>query len=92
MGGKTSTTTQQVTVPPEVLARYNAVNARAEKVANRPFQIYSTDPSKFVAQLNQQQQMGIGNVNAAAGAYQPYLSGATGATMAGMASASPADL
>jgi hypothetical protein len=92
MGGKTSTTTQQVTVPPEVLARYNAVNARAESVANRPFQIYSTDPSKFVAQLNQQQQMGIGNVNAAAGAYQPYLSGATGATMAGMASANPADL
>jgi hypothetical protein len=92
MGGKTSTTTQQVTVPPEVLARYNAVNARAESVANRPFQIYSTDPSKFVAQLNQQQQMGIGNVNAAAGAYQPYLSGATGATMAGMASANPAEL
>ena len=92
MGGKTSTTTQQVSIPKEVLARYNAINARAEGVASQPFQIYSNDPSKFVAQLNQQQQAGIENVNAAAGAYQPYLSGATGATMAGMASANPADL
>jgi hypothetical protein len=92
MGGKTSTTTQQVTIPPEVLARYNAVNARAEKVAKKPFQIYSTDPSDFVAQLNEQQLTGIGNVNAAAGSYQPYLYGATGATMAGMGSANPAEL
>lgn len=92
MGGKTSTTTQQVQIPKEVLARYNAINARAEGVASQPFQIYSNDPSKFVAQLNQQQQTGIGNVNAAAGAYQPYLSGATDATTAGMASANPADL
>ncbi len=92
MGGKTSTTTQQVTIPPEVLARYSAVNARAERVANRPFQIYSTDPSAFVAQLNEQQMTGIGNVNAAAGSYQPYLADATGATMAGMGSANPAEL
>lgn len=92
MGGKTSTTTQQVQIPPEVLARYNAVNAQAQNVAQKPFQIYSTDPSKFVAQLNPQQLTGIENVNAAAGAYQPYLAGATGATMAGMASANPAEL
>jgi hypothetical protein len=92
MGGKTSTTTQQVQIPPEVLARYNAINTRAEGVAEKPFQIYSTDPSKFVAQLNPQQMTGIENVNTAAGSYQPYLAGATGATMAGMASANPADL
>jgi hypothetical protein len=92
MGGKTSTTTQQVQIPPEVLARYNAVNTRAETVAQKPFQIYSTDPADFVAQLNQQQQTGIENVNTAAGSYQPYLAGATGATMAGMSSANPADL
>jgi hypothetical protein len=92
MGGKTSTTTQQVQIPPEVLARYNAVNTKAETVAQKPFQIYSTDPADFVAQLNQQQQTGIENVNTAAGSYQPYLSGATGATMAGMSSANPADL
>jgi hypothetical protein len=92
MGGKTSTTTQQVQIPPEVLARYNAVNTKAETVAQKPFQIYSTDPADFVAQLNQQQMTGIENVNTAAGSYQPYLAGATGATMAGMSSANPADL
>ena len=52
MGGKTTTSTSQVQIPPEVLARYNAVNARAEDVAQKPFQIYSTDPAAFVAQLN----------------------------------------
>jgi len=92
MGGKTSTTTQQVQIPQEVLDRYNAVNAQAQSVAQTPFQIYSTDPSKFVAQLNQQQQMGIGNVNAASGAYQPYIGEATDATRSGMAAANPADL
>ncbi len=92
MGGKTSTTTQQVQIPPEVLARYNAINTRAEGVAEKPFQIYSNDPSKFVAQLNPQQMTGIENVNTAAGSYQPYLAGATGATVAGMSSADPASL
>ena len=92
MGGKTSTTTQQVQIPQEVLDRYNAVNARAESVAANPFQIYSNDPSKFVAQLNQQQLTGIGNVNAAAGAYQPYLGEATDATRSGMASVMPGQL
>ena len=71
MGGKTGTTTQSVNIPPEVLARYNAVNAKAETTAQQPFQQYSTDPSSFVAQLNQQQQQGISNVNQYAGAAQP---------------------
>lgn len=92
MGGKTSTTTQQVSIPKEVMDRYNAINARAEEVASRPFQIYSTDPSAFVAQLNQQQLTGIENVNAAAGSYQPYLASATDATKAGMASVMPGEL
>lgn len=92
MGGKTSTTTQQVQIPPEVLARYNAVNARAETAASKPFQIYSTDPADFVAQLNQQQLTGIGNVNAAAGSFQPYVGEATEATRAGMGAVNPADL
>lgn len=92
MGGKTSTTTQQVQIPQEVLDRYNAVNAQAQTAAARPFQIYSNDPSAFVAQLNQQQLTGIGNVNAAAGAYQPYLGEATDATRSGMASVMPGQL
>jgi hypothetical protein len=92
MGGKTSTTTQQVQIPKEVMDRYNAINTRAESAASQPFQIYSTDPSKFVAQLNQQQLTGIGNVNTAAGAYQPYLGEATDATRSGMASVMPSEL
>lgn len=55
------------------MARYNAVNTRAEEVASKPFQKYGTEASDFVAQINQQQQQGINNVNAAAGSYQPYF-------------------
>jgi Chaperone of endosialidase len=89
MGGKTSTTTQQVSIPKEVMDRYNAVNTRAETVAQNPFQIYSMDPSKFVAQINPQQQQGIGAVNQAAGSYAPYFEKAYGSATAGMASAQP---
>lgn len=71
MGGKTGTTTQSMQIPPEVMARYNAVNKRAEGVAQQPFQQYSSDPSAFVAQLNQQQQAGINNINQQANAAQP---------------------
>ena len=70
MGGKTSTTQQQqtTTIPPEVLARYNAVNARAEQTANIPFQTYSTDPNAFVAPLTPVQQAAIGNIAGLQGA------------------------
>ena len=92
MGGKTSTTTQQVQIPKEVLNRYNAVNANAQKAASKPFQIYSKDPAKFVAQLNKQQKLGIGNVNKAVGSYKPYFNEATEATRSGMASVMPGEL
>jgi len=71
MGGKTGTTTSSVQIPPEVLARYNAVNAQAQKTAATPFQQYSTDPNAFVAPLNEQQQAGINNINQQANAAQP---------------------
>lgn len=83
MGGKTSTSTQSVSIPPEVLARYNAVNARAENVATQPFQQYGTDASAFVAPLSSTQQAGIANTNAAAGAAQPYFGAATTMAMQG---------
>lgn len=83
MGGKTGTTTQNVQIPPEVMARYNAVNTRAETTAQQPFQQYSTDPSAFVAQMNPQQQAGISNINqqamAAQPAYQAAMQGTAGA-------------
>jgi len=77
MGGKSSQSTQQIQIPPEVLARYNAVNARAETTANRPFQQYSTDPSAFVAPLTETQQAGIANTNYYSGTAQPYYQAAT---------------
>ena len=83
MGGKTSQSTNQVTIPPEVLARYNSVNAQAQTAAGTPFQQYSTDPNAFVAPLNAQQNAGINNINQQANAAQPGYQ----AAMAGTANA-----
>jgi hypothetical protein len=79
-GGKGGSSSSTVSIPPEVLARYNAVNAQAEKLGgtdaagnpNTPFKPYSTDPNAFVAPLTPTQQAGIANTNAAAGAAQPW--------------------
>ena len=73
-GGKGGTSTSTVTIPPEVLARYNSVNANAEKVAQTPFQTYG---GQFVAPLNGTQTAGIANTNTAAGQAQPYFGAAT---------------
>ena len=81
-GGKSQTTTQQVSIPPEVLARYNAVNARAESVATRPFQQYGTTAEAFVAPLTQAQQQGIQQTQQYAQAAQPYFGAATDQLMA----------
>ena len=84
MGGKTGTTTQQTSIPSEVLARYNSVNAQAQQAATQPFQQYSTDPNAFVAPLNEQQQAGISNINQYANAAQPGYQAGYGATNAAM--------
>jgi len=84
MGGKKATTTSSVSIPPEVLARYNAVNARAETAAAKPFQAFGTTAADYVAQMNAQQGAGINDINATAGSYQPYMTQATTATQAGM--------
>jgi hypothetical protein len=85
-GGKSSTSTSSVSIPPEVLARYNAVNARAEQVAQQPFTPYG---GQFVAPLTQTQQAGISNVSQAAGAAQPYYQAAGTALLGGAAQAQP---
>lgn len=66
-GGKNQTTTSQVTIPPEVLARYNTVNNNAATVAATPFQAYSSDPNAFVAQTNSTEHQGTSDI-AASGA------------------------
>jgi len=86
MGGKTSTSTQSVSIPPEVLARYNAVNARAEQVAATPFQAY---PGQFVAGLTPTQQAGISATSAASQAAQPYYGMGAGLTLAGAQDVGP---
>jgi len=86
MGGKTSTSTQTVSIPPEVMARYNAVNARAEQVAATPFQAYG---GQFVAPINPTQQAGIQATGAASQLAQPFYGAATGLTMAGAQDVGP---
>jgi len=73
-GGKGGSSSSSVSIPPEVLARYNSVNARAEDVAKTPFQQYG---GEFVAPVNAQQQAGMQATNAAAGQAQPYFGAAT---------------
>lgn len=75
MGGKSGTTTQSVSIPPEVLARYNSVNAQAQQVAATPFQPYT---GQFVAGLTPTQQAGIQATSQYSQAAQPYYQAATG--------------
>jgi hypothetical protein len=73
-GGKSQTSTQTVSIPPDVLARYNSVNAQAQAAAATPFQPYT---GEFVAPVNATQQAGVDATSAAAGQAQPYYGAAT---------------
>lgn len=86
MGGKTATSTQQVQVPPQVLAQYSAVNARANQVAQTPFQTYG---GEFVAPVNTEQYSGIVGTNAAANEAQPYYATARSGLGAAQAATNP---
>lgn len=77
MGGKTASSSSQIQIPPDVLARYNSVNARAETAAATPFQEYSKDPSAFVAPMNSTQNAAVGGINDAQGMYKPYFDSAS---------------
>lgn len=85
MGGN-STTTQAVTIPPEVLARYNAVNNEAQGLMSTPFQTYG---GEFVSPVNATQQGGINQISQNANAAQPYYGAATGVAGAALGAASP---
>ena len=87
--GSTSTQSQTVSIPPEVLARYNAVNARAENVAQQPFQQYG---GEFVAPLTPTQTAGIEATSKASQLAQPYYGAATGAAIAGAMPVNPQGL
>ena len=76
-GGKSQTSTSQVSIPPEILANYQNVNSIANQVAQTPFQQYSTDPNAFVAPLTPTQQAGINATNQYAGEAQPFYQNAS---------------
>ena len=82
MGGKTSTSTSSVAVPPEVLARYNAANDAAATAASNQYQTYS---GEFVAPVNQQEQGAIQNINQAQTYAQPFIAGASNQIQQGAA-------
>lgn len=85
MGSKGSqTTTQNSTTAPNAsaMAAYNDILARAQGVANTPYQPYT---GELTAGVNAQQTTGIGNINSASGMAQPYINQA--ATYANQAAA-----
>jgi hypothetical protein len=57
-----------------VLARYNAVNARAEDVTQRPYNLYT---GEFVAPITDTQRQGIAGTTRAANMAQPYFTDAS---------------
>jgi len=89
MGGKTSTTKSQVSIPKDVLARYNSVNRRAETAASKPFQKYQ---GRFVAPVNAQQTQGIQTINNATKAADPYFQQASQYMQQGAGTAQPQEL
>lgn len=85
-GGKSGTTIQKTEIPPEVMARYNAVNARAETAAAKPFQRYE---GQFVAPLTGTQSGAIQNITQTGGMTAPYFGAATALTAAGAQDVGP---
>jgi hypothetical protein len=92
MGGKTQQASSQVTIPPEVLARYNSVNAQAQQTAATPFQQYSSDPNAFVSPMTTAQNMGLQQTANYANAAQPGLQQAMGMTAGASGQANPWEL
>lgn len=88
--GSTGTTSQNqtssVSIPPDVLARYNAVNSQAASVAQAPFNPYS---GEFVAPVNATQQGGINQITGAAGWINPTYSNTVNTISAGLGAAQP---
>ena len=88
--GSTGTTQQNqtstVSIPPDVLARYNAVNAQASSVAQTPFQPYT---GEFVAPVNATQQGGINQITGAANWINPTYSNTVNTISAGLGAAQP---
>lgn len=68
-GGKTGTTTQQLTIPPAVLRNYNYAWRMARDAAKQPFQEYG---GEFVAPINERQTQAMQGIDLARGVADPY--------------------
>lgn len=101
MGGKTSTSSSSVAIPPSVLSEYNAVTANANQVAETPFSTYTASGTPvssgytpdttgtFVAPTNATQQQGINDTTASAGLAQPYYTAANSDLFAAQGATTP---
>lgn len=83
---QTSTTQSSSSPPPQVMADYQALVNRAANNANTPYQQY---PGELVAPLSNQTAAGLGNVNSASGAAQPFYNAAAAGTIAAANPISP---
>jgi Chaperone of endosialidase len=86
VSGKTSTSSSNVAIPPQVMAQYSAVTSQANQTATTPFSQYQ---GQFVAPTTAEQNTGIANTNTAADSYQPYYSAATGTLGGAQAATTP---
>lgn len=80
MSNQSSNQNATTTIPPDVLARYNAVNADAESATGHPFQNYG---GEFVAPLTGTQTGAIGNITDAQNIQGPWFDQAGGALGSG---------
>lgn len=88
-GGKGTTQTSQIQIPPQVLARYDRVNALADKIDTQPFQEYT---GQFVAPVTATQQGAIARTTNAAGQAQPAFQQALGLAGGSNYNVDPQDL
>lgn len=86
MGGKSTNSSQNVSIPPQVLAQYQTVVSQANKTAQTPFQTYG---GQFVSPVNAQQTQGISGINTAANQAQPYFGAATSQLQQGQSNVNP---
>lgn len=76
MGSKGSQTTSTSSSPnPQAMAAYQNILSQAQNVAATPYTAYS---GELVAPINAQQQLGIANINNAAGYAAPVMTDALG--------------
>ena len=72
-GGGSQTVTQTSQPPPQFMAAYQDAVARAQGLANQPFQQYQ---GNLQAPLSPDQQAAIGNIQSAQGITAPYINSA----------------